>query len=50
MMTEHHEGAIDMANTELREGKNSDAKKLAEAIIDAQTKEVAEMKTLLAEV
>jgi len=47
MMTEHHKGAIEMAKTELADGKNADAKKLAQAIIDAQTTEVAEMKALL---
>jgi len=46
MMTSHHMGAIDMAKAELADGKSADAKKLAQDIIDAQTKEIAEMKTL----
>ncbi|MDQ6947502.1 MAG: DUF305 domain-containing protein [Actinomycetota bacterium] len=46
MMTTHHMGAIDMAKAELADGKSADAKKLAQDIIDAQTKEIAEMKTL----
>jgi uncharacterized protein (DUF305 family) len=46
MMTTHHRGAIDTAKTELTDGKSADAKKLAQDIIDAQTKEIAEMKTL----
>lgn len=33
MMIDHHTGAIDMANTELSDGTNPDAKKLAQAII-----------------
>lgn len=48
MMTTHHRGAIDMAKAELADGKSADAKKLAQDIIDAQTKEIAEMKTLRA--
>ena len=43
MMIPHHQDAIVMARTELEEGKSADAKKLAEAIIDAQTKEIDEM-------
>lgn len=50
MMTKHHEGAIEMAKTELADGKNADAKKLAQKIIDAQTNEIGEMKTLLTQV
>ncbi|HEY5820409.1 MAG TPA: DUF305 domain-containing protein [Propionibacteriaceae bacterium] len=48
-MVRHHEGAVQMAETELDEGSNSDAKKLAEAIITAQNTEIAEMNKLLAE-
>jgi uncharacterized protein (DUF305 family) len=47
MMIEHHQGAVDMANTQLREGSNADAKKLAQQIIDAQQKEITEMRGLL---
>ena len=43
MMIPHHQDAIVMARMELEEGKSADAKKLAEAIIDAQTKEIDEM-------
>ncbi len=50
MMTEHHEGAIEMAKAEVVDGKNTDAKKLARKIIDAQTNEIGEMKTLLRQV
>ena len=46
MMTRHHEGAIDMANTELTSGQNYDAKALAQKIITGQTAEVAHMKKI----
>jgi uncharacterized protein (DUF305 family) len=47
MMIEHHTGAVQMAETELASGRNTDAKKLAQAIIDAQRAEITEMNTLL---
>lgn len=47
-MQEHHAGAIDMAKTELAQGSNAEAKKLAEAISTSQTAEIAEMKAMLA--
>ena len=47
MMIEHHNGAVQMAETELASGRNAEAKKLAQAIIDAQRAEIAEMNTLL---
>jgi uncharacterized protein (DUF305 family) len=47
LMIKHHQGAIDMANTELRQGKNADAKKLAQEIITAQQSEITEMQGLL---
>ena len=46
MMTKHHEGAIEMARTELANGQNSDAKALASQIIKAQTAEIAKMATI----
>lgn len=46
MMTEHHQGAIAMATTELADGQNAEAKALAQTIIGAQTKEVATMTAL----
>ena len=42
-MIPHHQGAIDMARAELKYGKSPFAKKLAEGIIKAQEKEIAEM-------
>jgi uncharacterized protein (DUF305 family) len=43
MMIPHHQGAIDMAKTELQFGKNPMLRKLARAIIAAQQTEIAEM-------
>lgn len=48
-MTEHHRGAVQMAETELAEGRNSDALVMAETIRDTQTGEIAEMEQLLTE-
>ncbi|ROS41439.1 DUF305 domain-containing protein [Amycolatopsis thermoflava] len=48
MMIEHHQGAIEMAQTELAEGSNADAKALAQRIIDSQQAEIAEMQAMLA--
>jgi uncharacterized protein (DUF305 family) len=46
MMTKHHQGAVQMANTELSMGQNTDAKALATRIIRAQTAEIATMTAL----
>ncbi len=48
MMIEHHNGAIEMAQTEQSKGKNADAKALADQIEAAQTAEIADMKELQA--
>lgn len=50
MMTEHHRGAVEMAETEIAEGSNPDAIALAQEIADSQTAEIQEMETLLAEI
>ncbi|KQM82381.1 DUF305 domain-containing protein [Agromyces sp. Leaf222] len=47
-MIVHHEGAIDMAETEAAEGQNPDATALAEKIITDQTAEIQQMRSLLA--
>ncbi|MGW6442098.1 DUF305 domain-containing protein [Lentzea sp. NPDC055074] len=47
MMIKHHEGAVEMAKTELAQGQDEKAKKLAQAIVDGQQQEIAEMKALL---
>jgi uncharacterized protein (DUF305 family) len=47
MMVSHHQGALDMAKTELAAGSNADAKALAQRIMDGQTAEITEMQHLL---
>ena len=49
MMTEHHEGAIEMAETELVDGQHAEALEVAEAISSTQQAEIGEMQTLLEE-
>lgn len=46
-MIPHHQGAIDMAKTEIAFGKDADIKKMAEDIIKAQEAEIAQMKDWL---
>lgn len=43
MMITHHAGAIRMARAELSKGSNPALKKIAQAIVAAQTKEITEM-------
>ena len=47
MMIDHHKGAIEMANTELSAGSDPGAKKLAQAIIEGQSHEIATMTAML---
>ncbi|HET7399402.1 MAG TPA: DUF305 domain-containing protein [Intrasporangium sp.] len=47
MMIRHHRGAVAMAQTELGSGSSAEAKRLAQDIVDAQNKEIAEMTALL---
>ena len=47
MMIEHHEGAVEMAETEQEDGQYRDAVDLAGQIIEAQTKEIVTMQGLL---
>ncbi|MFC5068544.1 DUF305 domain-containing protein [Flaviflagellibacter deserti] len=44
MMIPHHQGAIDMAEVELKYGRDPELKKMAEKIIADQKKEIGEMK------
>ncbi|MBP7741288.1 MAG: DUF305 domain-containing protein [Candidatus Pacebacteria bacterium] len=43
-MIVHHEGAVDMAKAVLAKGKHPELQKMATDIIEAQTKEIAQMK------
>jgi uncharacterized protein (DUF305 family) len=47
MMRIHHQGAITMAEAELREGKDAQMKKMAKDIIAAQKKEIAKFDNFL---
>jgi len=49
-MIRHHRGAVAMAETEVRDGKNPDAIALAEAIIENHAREVATMVDLRAKI
>lgn len=42
-MIPHHQGAISMAEVELRHGDDDQMKQMAQMIIDAQKKEIAEL-------
>ncbi len=43
-MIPHHQGAVDMARVELKYGTDPELRKMAQDIIDSQTKEIAFMK------
>ena len=47
MMIAHHDGAVQMAQTELANGTNPEAKALARQIVDTQETEITEMRELL---
>jgi uncharacterized protein (DUF305 family) len=46
-MKGHHQAAIDMAKVELANGKDAEAKKLAQEIVAAQEREIATIDTWL---
>ena len=43
-MIVHHQGAVDMANSALKNAQHEEIKKMANDIISAQTKEISQMK------
>jgi uncharacterized protein (DUF305 family) len=47
MMIEHHKGAIAMAKDEQKNGKNADAKKMADDIVTGQSAEVKQLQSIL---
>ncbi len=47
MMIEHHEGAIEMAQTQQSDGENDEAVELAETIEETQAAEIEQMEQLL---
>jgi uncharacterized protein (DUF305 family) len=49
MMIPHHQGAIDMAEAELRFGKDERLRRLAQGIIVEQNQEIAVMRQILSE-
>ncbi|MDQ3664738.1 MAG: DUF305 domain-containing protein [Actinomycetota bacterium] len=48
-MTEHHEGAIEMAGLEVEDGSSPEAIELAESIVESQQAEVERMDDLLSD-
>ena len=48
MMRKHHEMGLQMAKKALREGAAPQMKQMAQKIIDAQTKEIAELDAWMA--
>ena len=44
LMTVHHQSAVDMATAELAHGKDTKLKEMAQIMVDAQQKEIAEFK------
>lgn len=47
MMIKHHQGAVDMAKTELSQGSSSAAKRLSNSIIKSQRAEIGKMRGML---
>ena len=47
MMKSHHQAAVDMAQEELKSGKDDGLKKMAQKIIDAQKSEINELQSFL---
>jgi uncharacterized protein (DUF305 family) len=48
LMIRHHQGAVDMARTELAKGSSPDGKQVAKSIVDRQSGEITTMTSILA--
>ncbi|WP_035293855.1 DUF305 domain-containing protein [Brevundimonas bacteroides] len=44
-MIEHHRGAVAMAEVALAQSQDPEIRRMAQAVVDAQTREIAEMQT-----
>ncbi|MET9438562.1 DUF305 domain-containing protein [Streptomyces sp. NPDC006551] len=47
LMIAHHDGAVEMARTEQKDGRNESAKKLADDVVRTQSAEVTQLRTIL---
>ncbi|MFF9344492.1 DUF305 domain-containing protein [Streptomyces sp. NPDC014773] len=47
LMIAHHEGAVEMARTEQKDGENAEAKALAGEVVRTQAAEIAELRKIL---
>ena len=43
-MIAHHQGAVQMAEVVLRDSRDPEIRRMAQAVVDAQTREIAEMR------